>query len=454
VTDGDPRGAVSGGTPLRWRRPNEAEERAKVDLLGQLEQDRAQLLLRFPFVARLAMHLELVPVVDSRIPTAATDGHRAWFNPSFIGELTDDERLFVMAHEVWHCALGHIGRGEGHEDEHRWNVAVDHVVNAMLKAEGLTLPKDAVLFDGWEGTFAEDIYEMLAPPEPPEQEERDDDKSDDPYASDEWEPYDLYRLFRPTEVPTDRGRFADVHGAPGADEALRSASAEGGELVLDPDYSPSAPPEPELWNDRMVAAAQQEPGAAAGMGDPLTWRLDPLREPTVPWQEVLRQFVTSAYGGERRWLPPNRRYVAQGLYLPSRRSDLLQVVVAVDTSSSTTEYLGDFASELVGLLQSFGRYELTLICCDEEVRSVREYDADRPLAVDDLQLEGGWGTDFRPVFEWVAANVAQVNVMVFLTDGDGAAPREAPGYPVLWALTPGGDPPATWGRAVRLAGQR
>jgi len=444
---------ASSGPTVRWRRPDADEERAKAQLRVQLEADRARLLLDFPFVARLAMHLELVPVVDVRVPTAATDGHSAWFNPAFMAGLSDDERLFVLAHEVWHCALGHLGRGEGYEDPERWNVAIDHVVNAMLKAEGLQVPRGAVLFRGWEGAFAEDIYAQLAPPEPREPPEPSDGESDDPYASDEWEVRDLYSLFDPISVPSDRGRLADVHGVPSTDEAVRSAWPAGDELVLDPDFRPEERPEPEVWNDRLVAAAQQAPGAAEGMGEVLQWRLEPLQEPTVPWQDVLRQFVTAAYGGERRWLPPSRRHVAAGLYLPSRRSDFLKVVVAVDTSGSTTNFLSDFASELVGLLESFGRYELTLICCDEEVRSVREYGPDNPLTVGDLRFEGGWGTDFRPVFEWVEANLAEVNVMVFLTDGGGPVPRSGPGYPVLWALTPGDQPPASWGRAVHLQGQ-
>ena len=444
---------VSPRLTVRWRRPDEADERAKAQLGLQLEQDRARLLLDFPFVARLAMHLELVPVVDARVPTAATDGHSAWFNPAFMAELTDAERVFVLAHEVWHCALGHVGRGEAHEDEDRWNLAVDHVVNAMLKAEGLTVPRDAVLFRHMGKAFAEEIYELLAPPEPPERPERSDDESDDPCDSDEWEVRDLFSLFGPVNLPSDRGRLADVHGAPSTDEVLRSAEPRDGDLVLDPEFRPEAAPDPQVWNDRLVAAAQQSPGAADGMGDVLRYWLDPLREPTVPWQDVLRRFVTSAYGGERRWLPPSRRYVAQGLYLPSRRSDFLEVVVAVDTSGSTTPFLSDFAAELVGLLESFGRYSLTLICCDDEVRSVREYGPDNPLTPEDIQFEGGWGTDFRPVFEWVEANRAQVNVMVFLTDGEGPAPRVAPGYPVLWALTPGEEAPTAWGQAVQLVGQ-
>jgi len=439
---------------VRRRRPDADEERAKAGLLRQLEEDRAQLLLRFPFVARLAMHLELVPVVDARVPTAATDGHHAWFNPVFMAGLSEDERLFVLAHEVWHCALDHVGRGEGHEDEHRWNVAVDHVVNAMLKAEGLTVPEDAILLRGWDRAFAEEIYEGLAPPEPPPPApappEGDDDGEDDPYASDEWYAGDLFRFFDPIVLPKDRGRLADGHGLPTMQDALDQAEPDNGELILDPDYRPATPPGAQVWRDRLVAAAQQAPGSAEGMGDPLKWRLEPLREPTVPWQEVLRRFVTSAYGGERRWLPPSRRHVAQGLYLPSRRTDLLKLVVAIDTSASTTHYLPEFAAELIGLLQPFGRYELTLVCCDEEIRSVREYDPDHPLTLEDLQLEGGWGTDFRPVFDWIDRSLSEVNVLVYLTDGEGEAPGQAPLYPVLWALTSGGEAPASWGQVVEL----
>lgn len=425
------------------RSPTARERDAKRHTGERAEADRAGLVLRFPFLAQLAMHLELVPVVDFRVPTAATDGTHVWLNPAFMDSLTDDERLFVLGHEVWHCALRHLGR-RGDRDEEDWNRAVDHEVNVLLAEEGLAVPNDAVLFQGWEAYPAEELYEHLRVP--PMDPEMDDDEED--------YPRDLFRLFRPPGPqhridPVERGRFADVHELP---PTLDDAMAEAGaiEVVIDPDFGPSEPPPDGLWEERLVAAAQRAGGRSDATGAALTRLLDGLREPQVPWQEVLRQFVTSAYGGERRWLPPSRRHVARGLYLPSRRTEVLRAVVAVDTSGSTQPLLEDFAAELVGLLHSFGRYEVTVICCDEQIRSVRTFGKDRPLEAEDLRFRGGWGTDFRPVFEWLEREGADVDVVIYLTDGDGPAPKVGPQIPVLWVLPERFTVPAGWGQRLEL----
>lgn len=422
-----------------FRAPTAEDQEAKRRCASQAEGDRAALILRFPFVAHLAMHLEIVPVVDFRIPTAATDGRRIWIDPHFAASLTDDDRQFVFAHEVWHCALGHIERGAAREPE-RWNLAIDHEVNCMLQGEGMEVPEDAVLYSRWRRRPAEEVYELLGPlvAEP------DDDHQ------------------------ATRGRLADVHGVPSAlpeealtpprtpnDEPGAGASEEVGLAVIDPDYRPDLAPLPrEVWEERLVAAAQRSPADAERLGGVLRQLLEALRAPSIPWQEILRQFITSVYGGQRRWLPPNRRHVSRGLYLPSRRTEALGLVVAVDTSGSTSADLPDFMAELIGLIDSLGRYELTLICCDEEVRSVRVFTPEAPMKDGDQWFDGSGGTDFRPVFEWVASRHAQPDVLVFLTDGYGPAPAEAPPYPVLWALTWDGEAPSRWGQVAVVGAGR
>ena len=434
----------SGGLTGAVRGPTPADQLAKRRTLDRAEADRASLVLRFPFLAQLAMNLELVPVVDFRVPTAATDGQHVWLSPEFMDSLTADERLFVLGHEVWHCALGHLHR-QGDRDPDDWNLAIDHEANVLLGEEGLEIPRDAVLFAGWEGSPAEEIYEQLrVVPEEPRVDDSDEDVLED-----------LFRLYRapvpqPPIDPVERGRFADVHDLPTSVCEAMEASTEV-DLVVDPDFEVAAmPPPPGVWDERLVIAGQRAGGRSDATGPALSRLLEALCKPKVPWKEVLRQFVTSAYGGERRWLPPSRRHVSQGLYLPSRRSDMLRAVVAVDTSGSTDLLMEEFAAELVGLLDSFGRYQVTLICCDEEIRSVQKFDVDRPLTAEDLRFEGGWGTDFRPVFEWVGREEREAGVLVFLTDGEGPAPVKSPAVPVLWVLPPRVRPPAAWGQVTTL----
>jgi predicted metal-dependent peptidase len=52
-------------------------------------------------------------------------------------------------------------------------------------------------------------------------------------------------------------------------------------------------------------------------------------------------------------------------------------------------------------------------------------------------LKGGGGTAFKPAFDWVADNVDEVDVMVYLTDGWSPDLHELPAvdFPLLWLTT-------------------
>ena len=124
-------------------------------------QDRQRLLVRFPFTGGILMRMEFVPVRDRRLRTAATDGDRVFMDIAFCAGLSADERLFVIAHEVWHCVLMHMLRRQTRE-LFAFNVAADMEVNRMLKKEGLRTPPGCLMpKDEWDGLSAEEIYECL-----------------------------------------------------------------------------------------------------------------------------------------------------------------------------------------------------------------------------------------------------------------------------------------------------
>lgn len=176
-----------------------------------------------------------------------------------------------------------------------------------------------------------------------------------------------------------------------------------------------------------------------------------LRKPELPWRELLRQFVTGCYGGSRHWLPPERRYVSRGLYLPSYRDNRLNAVMAIDTSGSTTGDLPQFFAELSSMLNSFGKYELTVIQCDCVIQHVETFSDDRRFPRNyQWESYGHGGTSFVPPFEYVKEHRLKHDIFIYLTDGYGNAPDKAPRYPVLWILTHDGQKPATWGRAIKL----
>ena len=113
------------------RTPDAEEEKRKAVCLEQLSFDRQDLLMRWPFIGGIIMRMELVPVRDDRLGTAATDGNSIFVDIDFYGSLSRDERLFVLAHEVWHSALLHFARRKN-RDVQLFNMAADLEIHFAL----------------------------------------------------------------------------------------------------------------------------------------------------------------------------------------------------------------------------------------------------------------------------------------------------------------------------------
>lgn len=388
--------------------PSEADQRLKRAIQRRCEADRAILLTAQPFTAKLMMQLRLLAVVDDRLPTAGTDGESLYVNAHFMAARSDADRRFILAHEVWHCALGHHRRQLGRELD-RWNRACDHEVNALLRHELGHCPEDALYHRRYRGQSAEEIYAELGT------------NADHP----------------------ERGRVLDEHQL---QDLLRRPGA-----VQDPDFQPKTveADAARAWQQRLVATAQQhqrQQGSLPGHIEALVKR---LRRATVPWQTVLTRFLQRTQGGARRWSPPSRRHVHRGLYLPSHRGQSLELAVAIDTSGSCQKRLPTFFAELRALLGAFDRVTLEVLEFDTRVTQRRVLQDGQLHLLDRWTSRGGGGSDVRPVFSALAERAPQA--LVVLTDGMIAAPAKAPAFPVMWCLSPDGRAPVEWGESLSLA---
>jgi len=415
------------------RKPNEGEQRRKAVCLEQLAQDRQQLLIRWPFVGSILMRQELIPVRDDRLMSAATDGDNIFVDIDFFSKLNKDERLFVLAHEVLHTALLHFAR-RGGRDNFRFNIAADLEIHFTLQSEKMIEPVVLPHDPKWCGLPAEEIYELL--------------------------PENLAALAKLPYKGKSNKSFGDdnqsfdkhIYNDNGVDGDSENP-AKSGELVIDDEYTPSLTAESvERSRSRTVAAAQQVARMQGHLPANMARLLERLEKPSLPWQEMLKQFVTTCYGGKRRWLPPARRHVWQEIYLPSMREERLKAVVALDTSGSTQGDLGVFFAELLSLMKSFGKFDLYVIQCDAKVQEVVHFsDTTQPPDPKKWEMRGGGGTDFRPVFDYVQKNIAEKpDLLLFFTDGMGNVPEKQPGYPVMWVLTNDREKPCNWGRVAHF----
>ena len=388
----------------------------------QLAIDRHKLLMKMPFIGSLLMRLDLVPVRDDRLQTAATNGDSVFVDIAFYAKLSAEERLFVLAHEAWHCALLHFARLQN-RDREIFNCAADLEIHFILTREGLKAPFVLPHDPAWQGLSAEEIYARY---------ERDA-KSNPGQESEN---------IRNTRSGGGFDTHLEQGGTPDGENESSGGKGEDG------DYSPVVKPgAAERCRERLTAVVQQYQRTRGTLPLGIESVVEKVLEPKINWRERLAQFVTNCYGGSRRWLPPSRRHVWQGLYMQSSRQERLDAVVAVDTSGSTIGDLPRFFAELGGLLNSFGSYKMTVIQCDAEVQSVETFDDMTPFPVDyKWKAKGGGGTDFRPVFDYVDEHPEpEPDLLIYITDGYGGYPDRAPAYPVMWLVTPDGKIDVPWG---------
>lgn len=414
---------------MNIRKTNDEEEKRKAVCREVLAQDRQKLLMRWPFIGGIMMRMELVPVRDDRLDTASTNGDSVFVDIDFYAKLTAEQRLFVLAHEVWHCVLLHFAR-KGGRDHEMFNYAADLEIHFTLRQENMAEPWVLPHDPGWESLSAEEIYEQLKK------------KSQEcPFGD----------AGKANENIGDNSTSFDKHVYSG--DNAEEIPDEGGDFVTDSDYAPIISADAvERARSRSIAAAQQVERVQGSLPAHIDTLIKRLKKPQLRWQELLKQFLTSCYGGNRRWLPPSRRHVWHNLYLPSMRTEALKAAVAIDTSGSTAEDLEQFFAELTGLLNSFGNYELTILQCDAEIQQVEHYsDVKLQPPKSRWKAFGGGGTSFLPVFKYIDKHPDErPNVLLYFTDGFGSAPEHAPNYPVMWVLTEGGVKPCKWGHSVKF----
>ncbi|MBR2385403.1 MAG: hypothetical protein IKA99_07350 [Clostridia bacterium] len=128
----------------------------------------------------------------------------------------------------------------------------------------------------------------------------------------------------------------------------------------------------------------------------------------------------------------------------SDRREFSDIAVAVDTSGSTDgEPIKKLLQEVFSLVKSMEteskKYRLRIIQCDLKIQ--RE---DLITSADDFaktlknyKLEGGGGTDFCPVFEYLTSlkkKGEKIEGLIYFTDGVGVYPREVPPFKTCFAI--------------------
>ena len=117
----------------------------------------ANIVMDSVFFGSLLLRLKVIED-GTRTKSMATDGRSIFYNPDFVGKITDSELKGVIVHEVMHCALAHHARREEREPR-PWNAACDYAINPIVKQSGFILPTGILEDPQYNDMSSEEIYD-------------------------------------------------------------------------------------------------------------------------------------------------------------------------------------------------------------------------------------------------------------------------------------------------------
>jgi len=352
-----------------------------------LTKAKSQLIMKHPYFGMLASRLKHEPKDD--INAYASNGVRFIYNPEFIEKRTVEEVMFILTNAVMHHVLAHQQRRLNRKGS-LWQLATDYAINNLLESSGLHIPTGANYNEEYKKMFAEEIYELLK--------EEHLSGLEDAFADD-----------NPT-TPNDENAFANTQN-------------------IEEDLSPENESNWEYAASIAKEVAQRKSAMPSGM-ERLAKK---IKAKNVDWRFELYNAVNKHMRNNYAFMPPNKKHIYRGFALPSLTSDTLSLCVAIDTSGSIDdELLAAFMAEFKNIMQNFPSVKIELIIADAKVHAHYTFQGGEKM---DFALKGGGGTDYRPTFDYIQANLPMNTMLLYFTDGDGWFPKYPPNYEVLWALS-------------------
>jgi predicted metal-dependent peptidase len=173
------------------------------------------------------------------------------------------------------------------------------------------------------------------------------------------------------------------------------------------------------------------------------------------YRDELRDILVEVTKDDYTWAKPNRRYIAQGIYLPSIGSENKGLLIcAFDTSGSVGSHEKEvYATEVSSILEDFPSLKLYCIYADTRVAHIEEFDEGEGLPIK-LDMKGGGGTSFHDTFKHIEKKGLEPKLVLYFSDlcvGESGYPANEPDYPVIWLQTVKGNvKKMRWGKVLEL----
>lgn len=364
---------------------------ATIDRDKALSRIRTRFLTRRDSIFLATVCTSLDTKWDTRTPFGATDGKYLYLNPDSFFKLTEEEQIFLLAHETLHVAYMHMTRC-GSRDKRLFNIAADYVINAELLEQGFRMIDGGLYDPQYEGMSTEEVYDLLL--------QNQDDNHNNPLGDD------------------------------------IEYNAELSEQDIQ-----------NITNVLIQASMMAEQANQAGsIPASIKRHLDELLKPKVNWKVVLRRFFSDLDKQDHTWRKPKKRYLPH--YLPSRQSSVLsKLTFAIDTSGSISDAdFNQFISEVASVFRLLQPKELEVIQFDYGIKAI---DTIKNLnELKSISFTGGGGTDIGEVINHVMTHPSKG--LVIITDGYLDTDLPKPTQPTIWVVFNNPDFIAPFGQCIHF----
>lgn len=418
---------------------------------------------------------------NDSVAYGATDGRVLYLSRAGIAKLCSKPNAsgliaFLLVHESLHALLGHGWRIVPLNNKELANVAADYIINAMIAMRNRELKRD--VFPLIEGVLLdeqlsgdkslEQLYRELHKPQPqpqpqdePQPQDQPDtdqdgddngDQQDSPTSEDGDEPNDSTdgEPAEDSSGDSDGGDdTADASTDPSAASDSDDASSDLSDFVgtgaadnLPPELEDgesmdSAVEEIETGNERIILSSEIDSRTNSDAGKTGSRVAnDRHKASALSWPDMLREWMTKR--SRNGWDSPFNPAVhsASGLICAGRRTKQAgDIVLVIDTSGSVSQRTYErFLHEAQCILDEVKPERLHLLSVSHIVADSVTIESGGYVP---NKLNGGGGTRFQPAFDWIARNVDDPDVVVYLTDGwsDDLDKLIEPDYPLLWLCT-------------------
>lgn len=390
-----------------------------------LEFIRSELYLDVRFLN--AALSALTPQYDKQLRTCATDGEKLFFSAEQILRVFEANSKFLnrlYLHSILHCVFSHLwvmpGNHTGGEYRRMWHLACDIAVEYVI--DGLNKPCTKRILSG----LRQMIYHKL-------KEDKQGISAARIYHT-LWElPEDeLIRL--ELEFHTDDHRYWPKRED---SEAKQQAAMENrkkwDKIARQTRMEQERNGDEQEEGERMLASQLAAQRSRRSYKDFLQ-KFSVLREEMKPDQDEFDlnyyTYGLRVYGNLPLIEPMESR----------ERKKIREFIIVLDTSYSTSgELVEQFLKETVTILNQnqsfFDDSVIRVLQCDDRVQKDTVLRGMKELTqfLENFEVVGGGGTDFRPAFAYVQELKEQgqcknLGGLLYFTDGKGIYPKKRPEY--------------------------